>query len=117
MDHVEVNNSSSSPVLANRNTDNIIEPECEIVIRTLTMNPDLSTQSYLLNHYHRQDVMKVAQRERLVAALPRRTGRMDVLIMHLGRSMIAIGQRLQRQSSPTIEEASLSYPLPAFDNR
>ncbi len=76
------------------------------------MNPDLSTQSYLLNHYHRQDVMKVAQRERLVAALPRRTGRMDVLIMHLGRSMIAIGQRLQRQSSPTIEEAAspIRYP-------
>jgi len=81
------------------------------------MNPDLSRQSYLLSHYHRQQAMKTAQRERLVASLPRRTGRMDVLIMHLGRSMIAIGQRLQRQSRPTVEEASLSYPLPAFDNR
>jgi len=90
------------------------------------MNPDLSRQSYLLSHYHRQQAMRTAQRERLVASLPRRTGRMDVLIMHLGRSMIAIGlgrsmiaigQRLQRQNRPTVEEASLSYPLPAFDNR
>lgn len=81
------------------------------------MNPDSNNLTYMLNQYRRQDIMEAAQRERLVASLPRRAGRIDVLMAHLGRGMVMLGQRMQRQGRASIEEASLSYSLPAFDHR
>ncbi len=81
------------------------------------MNPDLSNLTYIVNQYRRQDIMAAAQHERLVASLPQRAGRIDVLITHLGRGMVILGQWMQRQGRASIEEASLSYTPPAFDHR
>jgi hypothetical protein len=81
------------------------------------MNPDYNAQSYLLNQYRQQDILESARRERLAASLPRRAGRLDALLAHLGRGMVAVGQRMQRQTVETIDAASLNYPLPAFDRR
>jgi len=80
------------------------------------MNPDSPNQQYLVNQYHRQRMMEAAQRQRLVASLPRRAGRVDALMAHLGRSMVALGQWMQRRNARQIDEASVTFKLPAFDN-
>lgn len=81
------------------------------------MHPDMNSQSVLINQYHRQCIREAVQHQRLVDSLPRRPGRIDVLIAHLGRGMVALGQRLQQRPADRIDPESLTYPAPAFDTR